>query len=553
MPAVVLALAAAAAAADPQQGVYDYVVVGAGSAGCPVAAKLAKAGKSVLLMETGPDDDWKGPAGVDPLVPNECVGLTALDGMEDSPVTEPTWQFKRSYGGSAQRFPKHSGDGLGFSTGLGEFQPRARIVGGCSMHNYMVFLRASPEVYATWGERWEWETIMKKFVALENHTCSNEDDGFHGHDGECYVSSPVDNDIVTPVDKAWIAAAGKAGHTHNDDFNGATRLGAGPYPTSVRDGKRWPSSKAFLTAEVRALPNFHLLTMAMATKVAFNGTRAVGVNYTQYAANGTVLATGYAAAAKEVILSAGAFRSPQLLMLSGVGPASMLANFSIPIVAASEAVGKNLQDHLMVNVASSAISMKVPGPAYNYIPVGGFFLSSWCKARNCTHHDMQFMCGSEGPASFCKVGLVGSIQFDLGNLSLASTDPADYPKIYPNYLTAQEDIDRFAEAMQEGNRIYEQNRRMFPVPVPLPSNLTEAAMKTATTIYHPVGTCRMGPAADGAVVDPTLRVYGVDGLRVADASIMPLIPNVNTDASSRMVGYHAADMILEDDPPTRSA
>lgn len=446
----------------------------------------------------------------------------------------------------------------------------------------MIFLRGSPEIYDGWtkgftGEdasRWSWDTVLSKFKAMEtvNYPTSGADAAMHGTAGECYVS----NSPLTVADHTCITAAnatGDPGLAYNGDLNGVSRVGFGSFPVSTYKGKRWSSGRAFLTAAVRALPNFHLITEAMVTRVNFKGTRAVGVEYVTHGKQATALA------AKEVILSAGAFRSPQLLLLSGVGPAAVLSHFSIPVVAARDGVGRNLQDHLMTHVSYSAERSVSAGSAYPGAPLGGFFYSSWCKAQKCAYPDMQFMGGSDGSppnpggrSHYLSPSLVGYFQSSPGFLTLKSTNASEYPAIYMNYLAiqpqpadatpvptgpyydnyvpAQVDIDRLVEATRIARKIYEQNKTFFTRSVS-PAGTTDAqlaknVMNSATTIYHPVGTCKMGPDRDAlAVVDSTLKVYGVQGLRVVDASIMPTIVNVNTDATSRLIGFHAADMILE--------
>lgn len=297
----------------------------------------------------------------------------------------------------------------------------------------------------------------------------------------------------------------------------------------------------------------------MVTQVIFDGRRAIGVNYASKDG-----APHSAMSGKEVIISLGAFRSPQILMLSGVGPSEVLQQFGIPLVAESSGVGRNLQDHLFVPVYASV----PPGAAKSnstYAPFGGYFFSSWCKQRNCSYPDLEWMCShiQEGQlgqfsAATCVVALVGHIQSSSGFLTLKSRDAREYAAIYPNYLGAQVDVDRLVDGVKETCRIYSQDPTMFGPSPPLlgppicSANMTEQYLaeyvkSRATTVYHPVGTCKMGlESSSEAVVGPTLKVYGVDGLRVADASIMPLIPNVNTDAPARMIGFHLADMILEE-------
>lgn len=294
----------------------------------------------------------------------------------------------------------------------------------------------------------------------------------------------------------------------------------------------------------------------MVTQVLFEGRRAVGVSYTRK--DGTVQT---ATVIKEVILSLGALRSPQLLMLSGIGPSDVLAKFGIPIVAESRGVGRNLQDHLMT-FAMASVPPHASQTNSTYAPSGGFFFSSWCKQQKCRHPDMEWMCGRWNVTNHhgfdCAIALVGHIQSSPGFLTLKSNDPSQYPAIFPNYLGAPADLNRFVDGIKQTCNAFAQDPQMFhppPASVSPPicwqnvtdQDLAEFVMSTATTVYHPVGTCKMGPISDLlAVVGDTLKVHGVQGLRVADASIMPVIPNVNTDAPSRMIGYHLADMILEE-------
>jgi len=271
-----------------------------------------------------------------------------------------------------------------------------------------------------------------------------------------------------------------------------------------------------------------------------------------------------ALASKEVILSLGAFRSPQILMLSGVGPADVLHSFAIPMVAENNGVGRNLQDHLFIPLPME-ISKEAEYANSTYAPHGGFFFSDWCKKRNCTYPDLQWMCGhfqlnttSNVAGYTCNIALTGYIKSSPGWMTLKSRDVKDYAAITPHYLGAEDDVRRFVDGIKQTCRIYNMDPEMFGPPPPelgaplclpdtLDSSLEEYVRVTATTVYHPVGTNKMGPMSDpNAVVADDLKVHGVEGLRVVDASIMPLIPNVNTDAPSRMIGYHAADMILEE-------
>lgn len=538
-------------------GTYEYIVAGAGSAGATLAAKLAKGGKSVLLLEAGPEDTWKGQDVAGNFVDNYKPTYKMTQDVKFAPevvdvvMSEPVWQVARIRDPRLAKVANVSDFGSRYK----EIVPRARIVGGCSMINSMYWFRGSPTVYESWGQNWTWEVLFPKFKAMETTVEPDVDPAYHGYSGGCMVSSMWN--VLTEAEKAFIIAATKGGHPFNKDFNGASMLGMGATPMSLVWGDRWSSARAFLTPEVRSLPNFHLITDAMVERVIFDGTTARGVNYRT---QDGVLHT--AAASKEVILCLGAFKSPQILMLSGVGPPAMLQDFGIPLVAASSGVGRNLQDHLCVAATSTTSSEAQKSNETNFNN-GGFFFSPACKRRNCSHPDMQLMCSHDSTVNmhFCLACLTGYIESNRGFMLLKSRDPKEYAAIYPNYLHAPNDVDRLVDAVEEVCRIYAIDPNMFqPFESPLlpggwicdqkktRQDRAEYVRSFASTIHHASGTCKMGPSSDKmAVVGPTLKVHGVKGLRVADASIMPTIPNSNTDAPSRMIGFHVADMILEED------
>lgn len=593
--------------------VYDYVVVGAGSGGCPLASKLAQAGHKVLLMEAGPDSDHKGTDTdgneVDPLRTGTEFGFQFSPDIDDAVISEPTWEIARNTKNRDARFCAQPGvDCSDTKMPYKEFMPRARIVGGCSMHNYLTYIRPSPDFMEKWGPGWEWNTVLPKLIDMEHSLeVGPVDPKFHGKTGPAYVAnSPLQETDKIMIDLMTNPALGVM--PKNTDINGETRHGFGPLPKLTKDGKRWSAAQAWLTPEVRALPNFHLKTMSFATRIEFEGTRATGVKYTQDGVDKLANAT------KEVILSGGAFRSPQLLMLSGIGPKN-LYNDVDPLTGLPfegtfpslkklisnrtfEGVGRNLQDHLQAVVRSvipnaslglggggdygtnpnfkneysaskgglvwpniSGIANALP-EGYDGMAIGGFYYSKWCTENaECNSPDMEFMCGSypnftplpDNGLFVCTVIINGDIQSHPGFLTLKSTNPLEYPSIFPNYLGSEIDIQRMAEgAKMFAEEVAAQrpdvfNTFAFPKeqhPIPI-ERYREYVMESATTIYHPVGTCKMGPASDPlAVTDQQGRVHGVEALRVADASIMPVIANVNTDVPVRLIGYHIADMIL---------
>jgi len=583
----ILPLSVLAADAD----VYDYVVVGAGSGGCPLASKLAQAGHSVLLLEGGPDSDYKAKdtngITVDPLEPGSEFGFQFSPDIDDAVLSEPVWQVARNtWVGRDQRFCAQPGVDCVNDKMMPyrEFMPRAKIVGGCSMHNYLTYIRPSPDFMEKWGPGWEWNTVLPKLISMENSEEKDVDPRFHGYTGPAYVS----NLDLRETDNIVIEMVKKAGIPTNTDINGETRYGFGPLPKHIHNKKRWSAAQAWITPEVRALPNFHLKVMSFATRIEFEGKRATGVTYTQ---DGV---TKLANATKEVILAAGAFRSPQMLMLSGIGPKQLFETWpTLKKVHESEGVGRNLQDHLQarmtVDIKDPALGlgnglyqnslgnkgilwpnvsgMKDHLPAgYDGVSMGGFYYSKWCKEKGCTSPDMQYMCGSFPNFLYsaangllaCSIIINGDIQSTPGWLTLKSLNASEYPAIFPHYLGSDIDIERMAEGAKQyiediiGQRPDLLDASAFPPgaphgterPIPM-DKYREFVRTTATTIYHPVGTAKMGPASDPlAVTDQQGRVHGVEALRVVDASIMPVIANVNTDVPTRLIGYHIADLII---------
>lgn len=527
-------------AAPPQT--FEYIVVGAGSSGSTLAARLAKGGKQVLLIERGPDDNWTGRdwmGVVDPQIPGHWMRM--LDQREVNPGHGPT----------------------------GQATDRAEMVGGCSMHNAMIWLRGSRGAWDAWGSRaWSYERcVLPKFIEMETNEMGNVNSEYAGRNGSVRVSSPVDysntNDFFT-----W---ASSQGLPFNQDMNGESDYGFGPFPTSTSGNKRWSLSKAFLTPEVRALPNFKLLTHSMVRRILFKGTVAVGVEYDQVISG--MVFRKRAWASKEVIISAGAYRTPQILMLSGVGPRPTLERLKIPEVVALPGVGKNLHDHPYVyltfgNIVKTAIKQLLQNRTLPFADSrstlfghGAMFYSKWCKRNRltCTAPDMQLIAMDDGAV----VGILGTPQSKGGEVNVTSTDPRDVPSVTYDWTSHTADTERYEEFLDLATTM----------PGLTPARYSNASFYVAVdgvqwalsfvahpeklvnflngkriplfSLWHPAGTSKMGAAWDPmAVVDYRLRVHGVHNLRVADASIMPEIINSNINAPCAMIGFNLADMIL---------
>ncbi|MGY4477118.1 GMC family oxidoreductase [Bradyrhizobium sp. USDA 3364] len=525
---------------------YDYIIVGAGSAGCVVANRLsADPACRVLLLEAGGSDRnfWlKLPVGYYRTIYNE--------------------RFSRL-------FNTEPSDGTG---GRAIVWPRGRVVGGSSSINGLIFIRGQHEDFDDWerlgATGWSYRELLPYFRRYERYRGGESQ--YHGGFGEFDVSE-LRND--NPASAAWVEAGVEYGLPRNPDFNGETTLGVGSYQLGI--GRHWRSSSAsaFLRP-VSDRKNLTLVTGAQVGKVVFNGRKAGGVEWVK---DGQVFS---AMADREIILSAGALQSPQLLQLSGIGPAGLLRAHGIPVVADLAEVGGNLQDHYQARLI---VRLKDPislnDQVRNPVALAGMGLQWLFGGRGpltvgagqvggaaCTEHavggrpDVQF---NVMPLSVDKPGdplhrysgfTASAWQChgkSRGRLAIRSSDPFDQPRIEPNYFAEEIDRKTIVGGLKILREIYRQKAfrplwdvEMVPGEVARSDNdLWEFARNTGGTVFHCVGTCRMG-SDERSVVDPLLRVRGVEGLRVIDASVMPQITSANTNATSLMIGERGAALVL---------
>jgi choline dehydrogenase len=534
-----------ASGSDPLE--FDYIIVGAGSAGCVLANRLTADGKhSVLLLEAGPEDShlWIHiPLGYGRLFKEKAVN----------------WMY--------QTEPE---PGL---NGRNVFQPRGKVLGGSSSINGLLYVRGQHEDYDRWRQHgnlgWGFDDVLPYFKKAEDQTRGSDD--FHGVGGPLPVS---DWRHADPLSAAFVDAAAEAGFPRNSDFNGAKQEGAGFFQTTTKGGRRASTAVAYLRpAKVR--PNLHVETSALAERILFEGRRAIGVAYCSAGIPRT------ARARKEILISGGAFNSPQLLQLSGVGPADLLRQHGIEVVLDAPGVGNDLQDHMQVRVVmrcSQAITLNdiVNNPlrkvltglryaAFRTGPLtiaagtsGAFFKTNPRLATpDIQIHFLPFSTDKMGEKLHPFSGFTASVcqlrPESRGSLRIKSADPAAPPEIRINYLASE--VDRATNI--EGLKIL---RKILRAPALTPYVVEEIdpgdkitsdeallayCRARGTTIYHPTSTCRMGndPLA---VVDQRLRVRGVDGLRVIDASVMPDLVSGNTNAPVIMIAEKASDLILQD-------
>ena len=530
---------------------FDYIVTGAGSAGCAVAARLSESGRhKVLLLEAGPADRNRWihvPMGFSRLFADPSVNW-----MYDS---EPE-------------------DQLGGRT---MYQPRGKVLGGTSSINGMVYMRGNAADYDEWRQRgctgWDYDSILPFFKKAENRLKGA--DAYHGVGGPLTVT---DRDPGHALTDAVIAGMVEAGLPRNPDVNGATQDGAGYFQATTGNSKRWSTATAYL-APARERGNLVVRPNSMATRVMLENGRAVGVEYRHEGAPRS------SRARTEVIVCGGVFNSPQLLQLSGIGPGELLRQFGIEVVRDIPAVGVHMQDHFYVRhayrcsmpVTMNELANSLPrqvlayaryalfksGPlASNGVPAGGFARSDPRLERP----DLQF---NFSPFSYAFRGPKGAVAHDFpgfslsaihlkpdarGTVTLKSPDPLAAPAIKFNFLQTQYDLQALMTGMRMVRSFTKQPslapyvaEEIVPGPgVETDAEFEAAIRQNALSNLHPVGTCRMGPESTYSVVDPRLRVHGVGRLRVVDAAIMPTVPAGNTNAPTIMIAEKAAAMILED-------
>lgn len=531
---------------------FDYIIVGAGSAGSLLASRLVESGTAkVCVLEAGPPDRnlfIHVPAGYIKMLYNPAY----------------TWQFKTE--------PVPGTLGRSFATTQG------RTLGGSGSINGLIYNRGQSADFDSWAQRgnrgWSYADILPYFKRTERRLGDGAD-AYRGREGGFTVT---DVDWRHPICDAFVAGAERIGIPRNADYNGARQDGVGYYQRAIHRGRRVSSARAFLHP-ARGRGGLDLRIRAQATRILFDGKRAVGVRYRQGGMEREVRAR------REIILCGGAINSPKLLQISGVGPGLLLHALGIPMVHALAGVGENLRDHYAVRMVARATCKTINNFARP--PRLAWEIAKWAMGRpsilalspSLVHvfwksdtaldaPDLQF---TFTPASYKAGGIAGLLDSfpgmtcgawqqrpeSLGHVRARSADPLEPPRIQPNYLAHDTDRGVLLAGIKLARRLmtspelapFYDSEELPGKNAQTDEELLDWARRQGSTVFHLIGTCGMGPASDPmAVVDDQLRVRGVEGLRVADASIMPSMPSANTNAATLMIAEKAADMVLDREP-----
>ena len=523
---------------------FDYIVIGGGAGGCAVAGRLSEDPRvSVCLLEAGKSDEQ---TLITVPICTAAMLPTKINNWAFETVPQPGLNGRRGY------------------------QPRGKALGGSSSTNAMVYMRGHRWDYDRWAalgnSGWSYQEVLPYFRKSEH----NEDfqDEYHGQGGPLNVANLRS---LNPFQEIYLQAARQAGFKLNFDFNGADQEGIGIHQVTQKNGERWNAARAYVRPHLANRPNLQVITQAHAKRILFAGKRASGVEFRQRGEARTLQAR------RELIVSAGSFQSPQLLMLSGIGAGAELQEFGIPVIHDLPGVGKNLQDHpdyvfnytaksldlLGISVAGSLRLIRDirryrrerTGMITSNGAEGGGFLrrSPDSPAPDFQLHFVTGMIDNHARTLHLAHGYSCHVCLlrpkSIGTVSLASADPRKAPLIDPKFFDHPDDLEAMVDGFKLTRRLMDapaftsiRSGEIYTAGIDSDDAIREELRKRADTVYHPVGTCKMGVDAL-AVVDPQLRVRGVEGLRVVDASIMPTLIGGNTNAPTMMIGEKAADMI----------